>query len=165
MPRLSELIRKYVVHCRDVRRLSPHTIAAYENGLRQFATIFGRSGRLTRSEIRRCLLRIAEDPRLAPRTVKRRVAAIRVFLRSVDEKLALVTFGAWKLAVRTPIRLPRSIARPDLNALLKTSHSEALAAPAARTAGADILLAAEVKSCRRASKGCLAHWDKTRSNR
>lgn len=119
MSELNEVIEHYLDHCRMVRRLSPNTIAAYENDLAQFAAYLGADRELTAVAIQDCLTRIAQDPRLGPATVRRRYAAVRVFLRATDEKLALETFGTWKLSVRAPKRLPRSITRGELNGLLR----------------------------------------------
>lgn len=76
---------------------------------------------LSAEKIRAALTSIAEDARLAPATVKRRVASVRAFLRTTDRPLALETFGLWKLSVRTPKRLPKAIAGSELNLLLKSS--------------------------------------------
>ncbi|MDE2351908.1 MAG: tyrosine-type recombinase/integrase [Alphaproteobacteria bacterium] len=120
MSELNGAIAQYLEHCRVVRRLAPNTIAAYESDLAQFMAHMNSDERVTAAGIQKCLTRIAQDPRLGPATVRRRYAAVRAFIRATDEKLALETFGAWKLAVRTPKRLPRSITKAELNGLLRT---------------------------------------------
>jgi site-specific recombinase XerD len=124
MSELRNRIARYLLECRGVRRLSDHTVAAYENDLGQFAASISKKEPMTAEIIIECLRKIAEDERLAPRTIKRRVASIRAFLRATYEPLALDAFGRWKLSVRTPVQLPRSIARPELSRLLKPSVSE-----------------------------------------
>lgn len=120
MSGLSEAIDHYLEHCRTVRRLAPNTIAAYENDLTQFAAHMGSNDELTASVIQDCLTRIAQDPRLGPATVRRRYAAVRAFLRATHEQLALETFGTWKLSIRAPKRLPRSITKAELSGLLRS---------------------------------------------
>src|ERR1700753_67062 len=115
MPELGELIDQYVDRCRDARRLSAHTVAAYENDLRQFRATVEMQPKLTADAVRACLTRMAEDPNLSPATVRRRVASVRAFLRVVNETLALETFGTWRLAIRMPKRLPKAISRSDLD--------------------------------------------------
>jgi site-specific recombinase XerD len=124
MNKLKSSIDAYLEHCRIVRRLSAHTIAAYEADLLQFAAPL--SGRLiTPAVVRERLTKIAEDPRWAPRTVTRKIASVRAFLRAFDERLALQTFGTWKLKIRSPARLPRAIARRELSDLLKQARISA----------------------------------------
>jgi integrase/recombinase XerD len=65
---------------------------------------------------------VAEHPNWAPATVKRKIAAVRAFIRATNEPLALKTFGSWKLKIRAPSRLPRAIARRELASLLKSAN-------------------------------------------
>ena len=120
MSKLNEVIGLYLDRCKTVRRLSPNTLAAYENDLTQFAAYIGHSKKLTVASIRDCLTRIAQDVRLGPATIRRRYAAVRAFLQATNEALAIETFGSWKLSMRAPKRLPRSISRSELNILLKS---------------------------------------------
>jgi integrase/recombinase XerD len=122
MDRTNLPIETYLEYCRTVRRLSPHTVDAYESDLGQFiAALPDRS--LTPAIIRSALSAIAENPRWSPRTVKRKIASVRAFLRATDERLASKTFERWKLKIRMPARLPRSIARRELTTLLKHAKS------------------------------------------
>ena len=79
---------------------------------------------LTPTIIRNGLSAIAENPRWSPRTVKRKIASVRAFLRATDDRLASRTFERWKLKIRMPARLPRSIARRELAILLKRAKSQ-----------------------------------------
>jgi site-specific recombinase XerD len=118
MKNLKSSIRTYLDHCRNVRRLSSHTVDAYENDLLQFAVSISRE-QLTPVVVRRRLTEMAEHPGWAPTTIKRKIAAVRAFIRATDETLALHTFGSWKLKIRMPMRLPKAIARRELATLLK----------------------------------------------
>jgi len=115
---LGEKIAQYLVRCASVRRLSPCTVAAYKNDLGQFAAELDRDAAITPEIIRGRLTLIAQNARLAPRTVRRKVASVRAFLREMDESLALATFGTWKLSLRTPSSLPKALSQQDLQTLL-----------------------------------------------
>jgi site-specific recombinase XerD len=114
-------IDEYLTGCHMTRRLSSHTIAAYENDLRQFSALMSHNEITSPTLVRDCLTRIAQDPKYAPSTVRRKFASVRAFIRATDEGLALETFGTWKLKIRAPIKLPRAIPRKDLGTLLKQS--------------------------------------------
>lgn len=118
MADLQYQIAFYLKRCRDIRRLSPHTLSAYANDLGQFAALVTARRALTPTAVRGCLTRIAEDGRLAPRTIKRRIASIRAFLRATNPPVAIKTFGLWKLSIRTPVQLPKSLAKQELRTLL-----------------------------------------------
>jgi integrase/recombinase XerD len=128
MPELSALIDQYIDRCRDVRRLSSHTVSAYENDLQLLLAFVTARQELTADTIRLCLTKMAEDPKLSPATVRRRVASVRAFLRTTNESLALETFGTWRLAIRMPKRLPKAISRPDLDALLNSKKQRSSSA-------------------------------------
>lgn len=118
MTQLNALIAQYIRKCRSVRRLSAHTVRAYASDLSQLSRLLGQYGELTPAAVREALIKIAENKRLAPATVKRRVASVRAFLKSEATSLGIETFSGWRLAIRSPKRLPRAIARSELLALL-----------------------------------------------
>lgn len=127
MSQIRKQIKQYLEHCRSIRRLSPNSVAAYENDLSQFFSLLDPTVDLTATAIRTALTRIAEDGRLAPATVKRRVASVRAFLRATDSKLGLETFSAWRLAIKMPKRLPKAIAKNELQQLLVGADKHASA--------------------------------------
>lgn len=124
MAQLHHAIDAYLERCSGVRRLSEHTVAAYKNDLAQFAAGLSPHYKLTPDSIRSCLTKVAEDPRYSPCTVRRKIASARAFLRATNEALALETFGTWRLSIRMPKRLPRAIARTDLNLLLASKGTK-----------------------------------------
>lgn len=118
MSELQDHIDRYLEVCRTVRRLAAHTVSAYESDLADFSARLGSGEEFTSVSVQKGLTRIAEDPRLAAATVKRRIATVRAFLRATNEVLAMETFGSWKLTIKMPKRLPRAIPRNELSALL-----------------------------------------------
>ncbi len=118
MTELGKSIEEYLDRGRRVRRLSIHTLEAYRLDLARFASMLPADIPLTSDLVRESLARMAANPRFAPSTIRRQVAAVRAFLKSVDEPLATAVFTRWKLALRMPVRLPRAITRADLSWLL-----------------------------------------------
>jgi site-specific recombinase XerD len=117
---LDELVSAFLEHCANVRGLSANTVCAYENDLRQFCsalTAFRSDEPLCPTAIRETLMRIVRDPNLAPTTIRRRLAAIRTFLRATDPKLARDTFDSWQVHLQMPRRLPRALSNTDFRAL------------------------------------------------
>lgn len=87
-----EVVR-FLAHMKTVRNLSPHTIAAYRRDLRDLETFLG--GHLGRddwcwSDIDRGVLRAflgdAGRRGLAPRTIARKLAAVRAFFRHMHHE-------------------------------------------------------------------------------
>jgi len=115
-------IETYLEHCRSVRRLSEHTLKAYENDLYQFVALL-KGQQLTPSLIRTQLTKMAEDPKLSARTIRRKIASVRAYLRATDEVLAGKTFGAWRLKIRAPLILPKVVARQELSALFRRART------------------------------------------
>jgi len=112
-------VSAYLERCRGIRRLSSHTIDAYRIDLAQFTKVLSEEDGLTPEAIRKGLSRMATMPSLAPSTVKRKIAAVRAFLRSTDRTLAAETFAEWSLNIRAARRLPRALPRPTLSVLLR----------------------------------------------
>ncbi len=123
MGALRSQINSYLDRCRSVRRLSSHTLDAYDNDLGQFAALMPRGEVPSPASVRGCLIKIAEDPKYTPATVKRKFASVRAFFRATDETLALETFGTWKLRIRMPARLPKAIPRRELRVLLESARA------------------------------------------
>ena len=123
MRMLRNQIESYLERCRSVRRLSSHTLDAYEIDLMQFAVMVPKGVALSPAILRETLTRVAEDAKYSPATIKRKFASVRAFFRSTDETLALETFGNWKLKIRMPMRLPKAIPRRELGTLLEYARA------------------------------------------
>ena len=119
---LSEAIQGFIRHCKDVRRLSDHTIRAYEIDLEQFAdAIAGRS--LDKASALDALKKVAENPKYKIATIKRKIAVCRAFMQSQDEELADKVKRSWKVKFRISVCLPKAVARQKLNAILRSSRT------------------------------------------
>lgn len=120
MTALNIAIEWFLSDCASVRRLSHHTVSAYRSDLKQFSTALSHAGtiaELSPNVIRGCLTKMASESHLSPTTVKRRIAVVRSFLRTIDREISQKVFGGWTLAIQAPKRLPRALSSCDLRSL------------------------------------------------
>ena len=80
----NSLLQDFIGHLSGVRRYSPHTLAAYEGDLRHCATFFEEkcAGMLLKnatSQSLRAFVLFCMEEQLQPRTVNRKVAALKAF--------------------------------------------------------------------------------------
>jgi integrase/recombinase XerC len=124
-------IESFLNSLRFERRLSPHTIGAYERDLRAFASFCEKEGLTGLESLDSYHIRnfAAETHRrgLSPRSVARRLSAVRSFLR------ALVIAGRLKANVATNVsapkprkRLPATLDADQVAQLLEASGDDAL---------------------------------------
>ena len=77
----------FIEHLKYEKRSSAHTVAAYEGDLRQFAEYMGKNleikelENVTIGDIRTWILTLLEDDKLSPRSVNRKMSALRDFYR------------------------------------------------------------------------------------
>ncbi len=77
----------FLDHLRYERRNSPHTVAAYESDLKQFVAYLEQALEITTlaevkaPEVRTWVLTLLEDEELSPRSVNRKLSALRDFFR------------------------------------------------------------------------------------
>jgi len=112
----------FIRHCRSIRKLSPHTIRAYELDLGRFTQFFGRRAvaACDKSVIHDYVRHLFDVRALKESSVKRHLATLRSFFRWLEEEGlgAEDPFRGARIRIRTPKRLPRVIARSDLRRLL-----------------------------------------------
>lgn len=123
-------IGRFLEHCRIAKRLSPHSLRAYETDLAEFSAFAG--GATLISEIDREILRrfaghLFDLRGLREATVKRRMAAIKVMFRwlELDEAVELSPFHRLDLTIRLPRRLPRALTVEEMRSLLRAAKGEA----------------------------------------
>lgn len=122
----------FIRHCRSIRKLSPHTIRAYELDLARFALFFGRRkllGACDKHTIHDYVRHLFDVRSLKESSVKRHLATLRSLFRWLEEdgQLAEDPFRGAKIRIRMPKRLPRVIARSDLRRLLRHERPHAFA--------------------------------------
>lgn len=127
---LAFAVGRFLEHCRITKRLSSHTLRAYETDLAEFAAFVGNDTALEaidRNMLRRFAGHLFDTRGLKETTVKRRMAALKVMFRwlELDEAVELSPFHRLDLTIRLPRRLPRSLTVEEMRRLLRTAKREA----------------------------------------
>lgn len=118
-----EAASAFLRHCQSIRKLSPHTIRAYELDLARFSHFLGRRAAVTacdRNVIHDYVRHLFDVRSLKESSVKRHLATLRSFFRWLEEDEGGIEdpFRGARIRIRMPKRLPRVIARADLRRLL-----------------------------------------------
>jgi site-specific recombinase XerD len=113
----------FLRHCQSIRKLSSHTVRAYELDLARFSDFLGRRATLKscgKSVIHDYVRHLFDARALKESSVKRHLATLRSFFRWAEEEGHGVEdpFRGARIRIRMPKRLPRVIARSDLRRLL-----------------------------------------------
>ena len=126
-PSLARAGEQFLLHCRLARNLSGHTLRAYGSDLREFARFAGSDTEIAacdRACLRAYLRHLFEVRRLKEASVKRRMACLKAMYRWLEREgtLEVNPFHRLELNIRLPKRLPRSLTRGELQALLGAAH-------------------------------------------
>lgn len=113
----------FIRHCQSIRKLSPHTIRAYELDVARFAQFLGKRGAVAacdKTVIHNYVRHLFDVRSLKESSVKRHLATLRSFFRWLEEDGHGIEdpFRGARIRIRMPKRLPRVIARSDLRRLL-----------------------------------------------
>ena len=113
----------FLRHCQSIRKLSPHTIRAYQLDLDRFSQFLGKRGQIAACDkgvIHDYVRHLFDVRGLSEASVKRHLATLRSLFRWLEEEESGVEdpFRGARIRIRTPKRLPRVIARADLRRLL-----------------------------------------------
>lgn len=120
---LTEAVAAFVEHCASIRKLSAHTVRAYELDLRRFTQFVGRHAAVAacdRHGVQRYIRHLFEDHALKETSVQRHLATLRSLFRWLQEERGRDEdpFRGPRIRIRMPRRLPRVIPRSDLRLLL-----------------------------------------------
>jgi len=114
----------FIRHCRTIRKLSPHTVRAYELDLERFSQFLGRRAAVAacdRTVIQNYVRHLFDVRALKEASVKRHLATLRSLFHWFEEDGNAIEdpFRGARIRIRMPKRLPRVIARADLRRLLR----------------------------------------------
>ncbi|HUI16063.1 MAG TPA: site-specific integrase, partial [Alphaproteobacteria bacterium] len=118
---------RFLLHCRVARNLSGHTLRAYGVDLSEFARFAGADTEIEacdRACLRAYLQHLFEVRHLKEASVKRRMACLKAMFRWLEREgtLEVSPFHRMELNIRLPKRLPRSLTRGEIRALLAAAH-------------------------------------------
>lgn len=120
---IREICPAFISHCCDERHLSPNTLAAYRQDLAEFAAYAGGAAleAVSGADIVRYATYLFDERKLAPATVKRRLACLRSLFGWLCRRTVLATnpFSQAEIRIRIPDRLPRCLGMKDAQLLLR----------------------------------------------
>lgn len=127
---VSDAIGRFLEHCRIAKRLSPHTLRAYETDLVNFRAFIGAEesiGEIDRDRIRAFARYLFDARLLKETTVRRRMAALKVLFRWLEreEVIPLSPFHRLDMPIRLPRSLPRALTAEEVSSLLHRCALEA----------------------------------------
>ena len=122
----------FIRHCQSIRKLSPHTIRAYELDLARFSQFFGKRAAVAacdKTVIHNYVRHLFDVVALKESSVKRHLATLRSLFHWLEEDEHGVEdpFRGARIRIRMPKRLPRVIAKADLRRLLLHDQPSAFA--------------------------------------
>ena len=120
---LEALTRLYLDMCRYEKRLSPDTLKAYRIDLAQFKAFVGEQA-VTRDLLGGYMKYLNKT--FAPRSVRRKLASLRAFYRTMEEQERIEhnPFEKLRVHIQRPKQLPRIIPENVVQALLEAAYEE-----------------------------------------
>ena len=123
---MKQEIEKYLIYCKNQKKLSQKSIKAYSIDLEQYISYFGstQEDALTKTGICSYISELHET--YAPKTAKRKLASLRVFLNHLEFEEIINTNPLRKIKTKfqEPKILPRVIPLNLIEALLAIAHRE-----------------------------------------
>lgn len=130
---LLDACKTFLTYCQNEKKLSHHTVRAYQCDLQHFRDIVGANADLvhiSETWIEKAAQVWLTDPGLKSATVKRRVACIKSLIRWLFRR-RLISFNPLErldLQIRIPKRLPRNLQTSEIKKLLISKPDGILAA-------------------------------------
>jgi site-specific recombinase XerD len=119
----------FLNYCRNERQLSANTLSAYRQDLSEFVRFFSDRGvdQITSDELVAYARTLSADRKLAPTTIKRRLACIRAMFSRLQRQGVILAnpFHGIDLRIRVPNRLPRCLAAGETRDLFNASKADA----------------------------------------
>jgi site-specific recombinase XerD len=121
----TQACKQFLAHCQHNKRLSAHTIKAYQQDLACF-TLLTQAQVITcfdKKQLKDYLLQL-HQMNLSLRTIKRRIACLKSMFRwlELEEVVDINPFHKADIQLKMPQQLPRNIPKSDLRKMLKAAR-------------------------------------------
>lgn len=121
--KLQEVCENFIKYCQAGKNLSDHTIRAYTLDLNEFKKFFGLSFDVrdfAKEKLQDYLYFLIKTRKLKETSVKRRMACLKAMFSWLEENEAIDInpFHKFKIKIKTPLQLPRSLLKSEINSLL-----------------------------------------------
>jgi integrase/recombinase XerD len=129
MNTLNSAIEWFLGHCKDHRKLSGHTLKAYQHDLSHFrAFVSGASNDALLESIDQVSVQkwLASMRDVKPRTVRRRLATVKSMFGSMARSRNIMSspIAGLRCEVKVGSTLPRTVARATVRSLLRSSRKQ-----------------------------------------
>ncbi len=118
---MEKAIREFLVHGESERKLSERTLRAYESDLHQFRSHISHADpRKVTSDELDTYIESLNSGTYRDTSIRRKVAALKVFFRFLEDQGTVVESPARKLRIRKPVetRVPNILSMKEIKALL-----------------------------------------------
>src|SRR5438552_1524784 len=136
---VQQAIAEFLQHGQEVRNLSDRTIRAYNSDLTQFHIALNgtATAEITAEHLESYLDKLGTEP-YRDTSIRRKVAALKVFFRYLEEKGIVTESPARKLKIKHPIesRVPMVLSAREIRALLSAPKQQIVDLTGARDASA-----------------------------
>ena len=132
---VQQAIAEFLEHGQTVRNLSDRTLRAYQSDLTQFHTHVNEATmvEITPADLEGYLDKLGTGP-YRDTSIRRKVAALKVFFRYLEEKGVVAESPARKLRIKKPVenRVPTVLSTREIRALLAAPKDQITALAASR---------------------------------
>jgi integrase/recombinase XerD len=125
---VQQAIHKFLRHGQSIRKLSDRTLRAYESDLEQFHTFVKNdtmAGEITPSDLEQYVEKLGTGTYRGT-SIRRKVAALKVFFRYLEESGVVDESPARKLRIKQPVesRVPNVLTPKEIKALLQAPKKQ-----------------------------------------
>jgi integrase/recombinase XerD len=123
--------QKFIMHCKNQRRLSPDTVKAYALDLKGFMGFLSNleipilcCDEVTKHILQEYVIYLNEN--FAVKTVRRRVATLRSFYNYLegDEIISVNPFDKFHLNIKEPFRVPKTMSLDEISKILSAAYGD-----------------------------------------